>query len=330
MDWPLVRVSVGLAVFLAALGGALSIREKQALATTLTAEDNAKAKQARQLYKEGQYEDAAKLFSSLSTDYPDKLAFTRNLGGCYYHLRRPEPAISNLREYLRLVKNLSPEDRSEVEGWIAEMEKFRDHPPSPAARATEPPPTTTVPPAALFPSPGLPLPAVAKESKKESEKESEPASAAVVDSAKTTSVASAQAIAPADAPVSVLPAAAPAYTGNAPTEPVRSGRGLRIAGVACGAAGLAFLGTAVYFYTRAVSLSNKVTTSLAPSADDHQAGKNAETLQWVFYSVGGAALATGSILYYLGWRVSGSQPAAATIAPMVGAGLTGLSAQGVF
>jgi tetratricopeptide (TPR) repeat protein len=329
MDWPLVRASVGLAVFLAAIGGALSIRESQALATTLTAKDNAKAKQARQLYKEGQYEDAAKLFSSLSTDYPDKLAFTRNLGACYYHLRRPEPAISNLREYLRLVQNLSPADRSEVEGWIAEMEQFRDHPPSPAAGATEPPPTTTVPPAALVPSPALPFPVVAQATKKESAKESEPASPAVVDSAKT-SFAPAQATAPADAPVSVLPTAAHADTGNAPTEPVHSGRGLRIAGVACGAAGLASLGTAVYFYTRAVSLSNKVTTSPAPTADDHQAGKNAETLQWVFYSVGGAALATGSILYYLGWRESGSHPAVATIAPMVGAGLTGLSAQGVF
>lgn len=324
MDRPLVRVSLGLAVCLAALS--LSVREGQA--STLTAEDTAKAKQARQLYKEGEYEDAARLFSKLSTDYPDKSAFTRNLGACYYHLHRPEPAISNLREYLRLVQKPSPEDRSEVEGWIAEMEKLRDQAPSPAAASTEPPPTTTVPPAAQFPTPALPLPAVDKEGK--SEKESQPASPATVDSVKTA-VPPAQAMAPANASESVLPAAALAETGDAATsEPARSGRGLRIAGVACGAAGLASLGTAVYFYKRAVSLSNKVTTSPAPTADDHQAGKNAETLQWVFYSVGGAALATGSVLYYLGWRASRSHPAATTIAPMVGAGLTGLSVQGAF
>jgi tetratricopeptide (TPR) repeat protein len=75
--------------------------EGRALAAGLTAKDTARAKQARQLYKEGRYEDAAKLFSRLSSAYPDMLVLTRNLGACYYYLRRPEPALSNLREYLR-------------------------------------------------------------------------------------------------------------------------------------------------------------------------------------------------------------------------------------
>jgi tetratricopeptide (TPR) repeat protein len=95
------------------------------LAAGLSAKDNARARQARKLYKEGQYEEAAKVFSNLSLDYPDKLVFTRNLGACYYYLRRPDPALSNLREYLQRSQDITPQDRREVEGWIAEMETLR-------------------------------------------------------------------------------------------------------------------------------------------------------------------------------------------------------------
>jgi Domain of unknown function (DUF4384) len=119
----------------------------RALAAVVMAKDSAKLKQAKQLYKEGQYEDAAKIFASLSIEYPDKLAFTRNLGACYYHLRRPEPAISNLSEYLKRGGNFTKEDRTEVEGWIAEMEKLRDQtasvPSEPSVIAAAPHPVIT-------------------------------------------------------------------------------------------------------------------------------------------------------------------------------------------
>jgi hypothetical protein len=108
-----------------------------------------------------------------------------------------------------------------------------------------------------------------------------------------------------------------------------SGHGLRVAGIVCGAAGLASLGTAVYFYSRAVSLSTKVSNSDAPDSD-YRSGKNAETMQWVFYSVGAGALVTGSILYYLGWRSPAAGPTATAVAPMFGAGVAGLAAQGTF
>jgi len=92
---------------------------------------------------------------------------------------------------------------------------------------------------------------------------------------------------------------------------------------------LASIATAVYFYTRAVSLSDKVSNSNA-SYSDYQAGKSAETMQWVFYSVGAGALVTGSILYYLGWPHSSAGQAATGVTPMFGPGLAGLSAQGTF
>ena len=124
MGRSLARLSLGFAIGVA-LCLSIPLRTESAFAAALSAQDTARAKQARQLYKEGHYEDAARVFSSLSIDYPDKLVFTRNLGACYYYLRRPEPALSNLREYLQRSQDITPDDRREVEGWIAEMERLR-------------------------------------------------------------------------------------------------------------------------------------------------------------------------------------------------------------
>ena len=166
MDRSLARLLLGIAIG-STLWLSLPVCGGHAFASTLTAKDSDRAKHARQMYKEGQYEDAAKIFSSLSIEYPDRLGFTRNLGACYYHLRRPEPAISNLQEYLKLGRNLDVEDRKEVESWIAEMEKLRDQPsanpntapqaasteePAPSAAAT-PPVISPTTPAAVSVSP---------------------------------------------------------------------------------------------------------------------------------------------------------------------------------
>ena len=274
----------------------------RALAAALPAKDAAQARQARQLYKEGKYEDAAKIFSDLSTEHPEMLVFTRNLGACYYYLRRPEPALSNLREYLQRGHDVTPDDRSEVERWIAEMEQLRlpgtaaavapATPPLPAAPAGAAPPTVLPPPAG-------PPPAVA-------------------------------AFAPAEAAPGATTASVASAAPPGPAAPVSSGFGLRSAGIACGAVGLASIGTAIYFHTRATSLSDKISSSDTPSASDFKSGKNAETMQWVFYSAGAAAIATGTVLYYLGWRRSAAGPETTAVGPMVGPGLAGLSAQGIF
>jgi hypothetical protein len=286
MDRSLARLLLAIAIG-SALCLCFPIREGRALAAALAAKDSAKAKQAQHFYKEGQYEDAAKIFTELSVEYPDKPAFTRNLGACYYYLHRPEPAISNLREYLDRGKNITEKDRTEVERWIAEMEKLRDQTAAAAVVAA--------PPAAIAPVPVAPPPAVAL-----------------------------------PAPPAPVPAPAVAAVVTAPsslTSPT-AGHGMRIAGIACGAIGLASIGTAIYFYTRATSLSDTITTSNSPSASDYRSGKTAQTMQWVFYGVGAAAFATGSVLYYLGWRAT--EPGQTAVAPMVGPGFAGVSAQGAF
>jgi len=130
-------------------------------------------------------------------------------------------------------------------------------------------------------------------------------------------------LSPSPAPVAVASTAQPAAMMN-------SGRGLRVAGITCGAFGLASVGTAVYFYTQAKSYSDKVSGQTAPNPSDESAGKHAQTMQWVFYSVGAAAIASGTVLYMLGWPSADSGKNTAGVAPMLGPGLAGISAQGAF
>jgi hypothetical protein len=54
----------------------------------------------------------------------------RNLGACYYYMRRYEPALSNLRDYVHRKKDMASDDRAEVEGWIGEMERLRGQSPA--------------------------------------------------------------------------------------------------------------------------------------------------------------------------------------------------------
>ena len=119
------------------------------------------AKTAMRFYKQGNYEDAAKVFLRLSIDYPDMLVFVRNLGACYYYMRRYEPALSNLRDYEHRKKDIAPDDRAEIAGWIGEMERLRDQA---AAAAAVPPPAPAVPTAppdsAVAPVVAPPLPSV--------------------------------------------------------------------------------------------------------------------------------------------------------------------------
>jgi hypothetical protein len=129
---------------------------------------------------------------------------------------------------------------------------------------------------------------------------------------------------PPDAPEQVAAAntAQPAAT--------HLGSGLRIAGIACGAIGVVSVGTAIYYYTRAKSYSDKVSGQTVRNSSDLSAGRHAETMQWVFYSAGAAAIATGTLLYVLGWQATDAGRAVAGVAPLLGPGVAGISAQGVF
>jgi tetratricopeptide (TPR) repeat protein len=116
---------------------------------------------------------------------------------------------------------------------------------------------------------------------------------------------------------------------NLAPETTSLGRNLRTVGIVCGAAGLVSIAAGVYFYSRAVALSDNVSKSDAPDSN-YQAGKMAETMQWVFYSIGVGTLATGAILYYMGSISSVGDKTTTSVVPLLGPGLAGLSAGGTF
>jgi len=118
--------------FLVASVSLLHLRQP-AVASEKDGKGEAEMKEALQLYHLGLYEEAAKVFARLSGDYPDVPEFDRNLGACFYYLRWPGPAISNLRQYLTRKKDIPPLDKAEVERWINEMEKLRDQHPAPGS-----------------------------------------------------------------------------------------------------------------------------------------------------------------------------------------------------
>jgi tetratricopeptide (TPR) repeat protein len=154
----------------------------------------------------------------------------------------------------------------------------------------------------------------------------EPATSTPETPAPPSAVASPPALPPAATPmVATAPLAA------APVDDRHPGRALRIAGIACGGLALASFATGIYYYTRATTLSDRVTHSPAPTAADDQAGRDAVTLQWVFHGVGAAALAAGGVLYWMGHaRGARAQRSEAWVTPVLGPGLAGLAAQGAF
>jgi tetratricopeptide (TPR) repeat protein len=164
---------------LAALGASLPQLQGTALAAGLDEKGEADAKQATRLYKQGQYQEAAEIFARLSVDYPDMPIFDRNLGACFYHLRKPEPALANLRRYLGRRQDIAPDDKAVVDRWIDDMEQLRTQNAA-ASLPPAPPPVapTPQPPPAAGPAPAAaqaPLAPVAPPPKAE---ESAPASAA--------------------------------------------------------------------------------------------------------------------------------------------------------
>ncbi len=110
-----------------------------------------------------------------------------------------------------------------------------------------------------------------------------------------------------------------------------AGRGMRIAGMATGSAGVVALGIGVMFGLKARSLSNEATSwdTFDQKADDQ--GKADQRNMLVFTSVGAAALVAGGVLYYLGHRAERSSEAGAvSFAPSVGPSQITFTAAGRF
>ena len=108
-----------------------------------------------------------------------------------------------------------------------------------------------------------------------------------------------EAATPAPAPQPVNPAvstksAPPAADGG-------QGKGLRVAGIFCAAGGLAAVGTAVGLALKTRSISSNAEKSGGGTQAQEDRRKTLETWGWVSYGVGAAAIATGAVLYIVGW-----------------------------
>jgi tetratricopeptide (TPR) repeat protein len=131
-------------------------------------------------------------------------------------------------------------------------------------------------------------------------------------------------------PAEPSPEASPANAATATTAPVvvvqpspdeKNGRGLRLAGIASAAGGLALVGTGIVFSLLAKQAADDLTQLdqnrgiFDPAKED--AGERDQLLGGIFLGVGAAAVATGVVLYVLGARDGQPASQAFVIAPSV-------------
>jgi hypothetical protein len=100
-----------------------------------------------------------------------------------------------------------------------------------------------------------------------------------------------------------------------------TGRRMRLVGITSAAVGAAAIGFGVVMGLRVSSLENDFEREHSTSFNqrEYNSGQRSELLQWVGYAVGGVALGTGAIFYFLGQR--SEKPVAAAVWPSPG-GLT--------
>jgi hypothetical protein len=112
---------------------------------------------AREAFAAGRYQQALDLFAKL---YAETLhpVYLRNIGRCYQYLGNADQALISFRDYLRKHKTISAEERTEVEGFIADMEALKKQKAGetgpPAETPPAPPPASTI--TALPPAPEPP------------------------------------------------------------------------------------------------------------------------------------------------------------------------------
>jgi hypothetical protein len=106
------------------------------------------------------------------------------------------------------------------------------------------------------------------------------------------------------------------------------GSTLRTAGIVTAAIGGATLVTGIVFSLETRSIRNEVSSDNSRQTYDRNKddrGRLFSNLQWVGYGVGGAALAGGAVLYYLGYRAgqSSAPSGSLSLVPMASPGLAG-------
>jgi hypothetical protein len=106
---------------------------------------------ARESFAAGRYDEALEAFAKLYAETLNPI-YLRNIGRCHQKLREPQKAIDAFHDYLAKGKKIGPDERSEIDGYIKEMEALRDE----QAKAAAPPVQPIQPIAAPQPNPPPP------------------------------------------------------------------------------------------------------------------------------------------------------------------------------
>jgi hypothetical protein len=102
-------------------------------------------KKAIQSFAAGRYDEALEIYAKLYADTLNPV-YLRNIGRCHQKLKQPDKAIESFSDYLDKGKNISADEKAQVNGYIKDMEALRDEQ---AGRPQAPPPG---------PGPGAPAP----------------------------------------------------------------------------------------------------------------------------------------------------------------------------
>jgi hypothetical protein len=131
----------------------------------------------------------------------------------------------------------------------------------------------------------------------------------------------------------VSPPAVDVVAAASPAPLASGGSGLRMAGMITGAAGIVALGVGVVCNLKVNSLTNELNT-LRQSGGWNQGKESSrnsyETLGWIGYSVGAAALATGTTLYILGASRKTDTTSTVAFVPVFLPGIAAMSVQGSY
>jgi tetratricopeptide (TPR) repeat protein len=264
--------------------GTVSAQEKEAPKPDNKAAAKEHYNRGTSFYDLGKYDEAIKEFEA-AYQLKNDPAFLYNLAQSYRQAGNHERAVHFYKTYLRYVPNAK--NRDDIEDKIKTEEQLiakggggTTPPPITTPPPTTTPPATTTPPTTT-PPPGGDQP--------------------VVTTPPPTSTT----------PPPSLGAPNPYAPPAPPPAATDSGRKFRIAGLATAGGGAAMMLLGIWQYTRASSASDDIEAAARanqafdPAVEDR--GKSAETLQWVFYGLGTAAIAAGAGLWFYGQHVTANE-----------------------
>jgi tetratricopeptide (TPR) repeat protein len=116
---------------------------------------------------------------------------------------------------------------------------------------------------------------------------------------------------------------------NSQTHPA-SGSYLRVAGITTASVGAATLVAGVLLNLKVNSMASDLETYGSYTANKESQRKTYETLGWISYSLGGACVAAGAVLYYLGLRAGSNAPSSMSLVPVFASDRAGAAIGGTF